>query len=109
MKEIGNYIEIPPQYTVDNVPVPKDKWVGVILAQGIDDDITVVYDRNICKDHVYEVFCSIKCPLCGSRKIIVTIEGELAAIRCKECGKTVLKLLKPRSNYIAESEDDIET
>ena len=74
--------------------IPKGKWVGVISAQGMGDDVTVIHDIDVGKDHVYDRFCSVECPLCGSRKVVVIVEKELEKIRCKECGNTMLKHLK---------------
>ena len=91
---VGDYIEILPRHTIDEADIPKDKWVRIISAYGMGEDITVIHDLDADGDYIHDVFCSVECPLCGSRKIVVTIEGELEKIRCKECGKTALKHLK---------------
>ena len=91
---VGDYIEILPRHTIDEVDIPKDKWVKITSAQGMGDDVTVINDLDVDEDYVHDALCSVECPLCGSRKIVVTIEKELEKIRCKECGNTTLKHLK---------------
>ena len=90
---VGDYIEILPRHTIDEVDIPKDKWVKIISAYGMGDDVTIIHDLDVDNDRVHDALYSVKCPLCGSRKIVVTIEKELEKIRCKECGKTTLKHL----------------
>ena len=93
-----DYIEILPHHTIDGVDIPKCKWVKITSAQGMGDDVTVIHDLDVGEDYVHDALCSVECPLCGSRKIVVTIERELKKIRCKECGNTTLKYLKTEEN-----------
>ena len=88
-----DYIEIPHRHTIDEADIPKDKWVKITSVQGMGDDVTIIHDLDVNEDYVHDAFCSVECPLCGSRKIVVTIGKELEKIRCKECGKTTLKHL----------------
>ena len=90
---VGDYIEILPRHIIDDVDIPKGKWVRITSTYGMDDDITIVHDLDVDNDRVHDALYSVKCPLCGSRKIVVTIDRELEKIRCKECGKTTLKHL----------------
>ena len=87
---VGDYIEIA-NIGIDDIP--KSKWVRITSAQGMGDDVTIIHGLDVDNDYVHDALCSVECPLCGSRKIVVTIEKGLEKIRCKECGNTTLKHL----------------